>query len=268
MSFDQSGLVFDIRRYAVHDGPGIRTTVFFKGCPLRCRWCHNPESQEFVPELLERTIRLSDREWRETETCGRRMTVREVLSEVEKDRIYYDQSGGGVTFSGGEPLAQPAFLTGLLAACREREIHTCLDTSGFADPELLVGVSPLIDLFYYDLKLLDDTSHRCHTGVPGGIILENLKILDGLKKRIVVRFPFIPGITATAENMLAIAAFMSSSQGLREIHILPYHRIAIEKYKSFGKENPLADLAEPPAGDVSRAWDFFESFGFIVKTGG
>ncbi|MFP4309294.1 MAG: radical SAM protein, partial [Desulfococcaceae bacterium] len=217
---DISGVVFNIQRYVLHDGPGIRTTVFLKGCPLACPWCHNPEGQGFEPETLERRIREpGEAERIVAETAGREMTVSEVLREAERDTIFYDESGG-VTFSGGEPLARPEFLAALLRGCREREIHAAVDTSGYAPTGAFSEIAPLVDLFLFDLKAIDPELHRRLTGVPNLRILENLRTLDRGRRPTMVRFPLIPNFTDAPGNMEAIADLVSQLESIREVAVL------------------------------------------------
>lgn len=231
------GTIFDIKRFAVHDGPGIRTTVFLKGCPLGCSWCHNPESQPLGVSVFEgRGGRLS---------VGRRATVDAVVREVERDTLFFDESGGGVTFSGGEPLAQPDFLLALLARCGELAIHRTVDTSGYAPREVLLAAAAQAELFLYDVKLLDDDAHREHTGVGVGLILDNLRALCDTGVSIRLRFPVIPGLTDTAANVDALGALMQSLPRQLPVDCLPYHAAAMDKYPRFGMEPPLPDTPEP-----------------------
>ncbi len=269
-----TGTVFDIRRYSIHDGPGIRTVVFLKGCPLHCWWCHNPESQSFEPEMIVRAgrcircgacveacpedaITWADgpvTDWDRCERCGicadacfadarerigREMTVDDVLAEAIRDVAFYDESGGGVTLSGGEPLAQPEFTLALLQACKAREIHTALDTCGFAAWNVLDQVRPYVDLFLYDLKLMADVRHRAVTGAPVGPILANLRALSELGHAIRLRVPVIPGVNDDDESMGQIAAFAASLPRLEGIDLLPYHTTAADKYARMNKPYKL-----------------------------
>ncbi len=302
------GLIFDIRRYSVHDGPGIRTTVFFKGCPLSCWWCHNPESQgrerfvyynpdrclgcgECVAACPEGALTLTDdsavtdaTRCRLDDGCaapcvaacpaearqmvGRSYTAGEVLAEIERDALFHDESGGGVTFSGGEPLLQWRFLLELLRRCGERGIHRAVDTTGFASPKVLAQVAEQTDLFLYDLKTMDPALHREATGVPLQPILDNLVRLTELGARIRIRVPLIPGINDTDGNMDATGAFLAPLGGIDAVHLLPFHRPARSKHERFGMPWRLADDREIPAERVDALAARLERHGPPVIIGG
>jgi pyruvate formate lyase activating enzyme len=251
------GIIFDIKRFAIHDGRGIRTTVFFKGCPLNCRWCHNPESREKGIE-----------ENGAKETPGEKVSVKQVMTEIEKDTLFYDESSGGVTFSGGEPLMQLHFLKALLTESKEKEIHTILDTCGYASPKTFDSIIDNVDLFYYDLKLMDENRHLKYTGVSNRQIKKNLKTLSLKRKNVVIRFPIIPGITDDRENITEMIAFISALKGIEEIDLLPYHKTAAEKYKRFGMEYQLISLNPPTKNRMEVLKHNFEKYGFKVKIGG
>ena len=265
----RTGLVFNIQKYSIHDGPGIRTTVFFKGCPLSCWWCHNPESRgrepfvhyerdqclgcgECVRSCPEGALALTAAGVvLETSRCrlhgacagacpaearkllGRRTTVDELLEEIAKDRVFYEESGGGVTFSGGEPLLQWRFLLEVLAACGERRLHRAVDTSGLAAPSALMRVAERTDLFLYDLKAMDPELHQRVTGVPLQPILDNLVRLTGAGARVRVRVPLVPGVTSD-DGIERTAAFLSGLPAIEGVDLLPFHRSAREKHRKFG----------------------------------
>jgi pyruvate formate lyase activating enzyme len=265
-----TGTIFDIKKYAIHDGPGIRTTVFFKGCPLDCWWCHNPESRHTGVERIEVRSRIhgADREIVKEEIIGREVTIKEVMTEVLKDVIFYDQSGGGVTFSGGEPLHQIDFLTALLQACKDHHIHTAVDTSGCAPPEDFARINGLVDLYLYDLKLMDEQIHVKLTGASNQLILENLSILAQHDLDIQVRVPLIPGITDTEENLDAILAYLDRLNKVNEVCLLPYNVLGENKRRKFNlpqrlepRQTQSKDMLEVCAGR-------FRARGYLVHVGG
>jgi len=264
----KTGLVFDIKRYALHDGPGIRTTVFLKGCALRCWWCHNPESQIPHPERSTRELRLGDACLSEDISIGREMTASEVISEIERDTVFYDESGGGVTFSGGEPLIQPEFLGELLIGTKRLGIHRTLDTCGHAPRSTLAGLARDVDLFLYDLKLIDDHAHREYTGVSNRLVLDNLEYLRQSKARIIIRFPLIPTITDSEQNLSALRSYLDARPDLGQLDILPYHETARTKYERLGRENRADSVAPPSTRDLDRVKQYFERGDRIVRIGG
>ena len=240
----QTGTIFDIKRYAIHDGPGIRITIFLQGCPLQCWWCHNPEG---IPIEPAPRIRASKEVLTE-----RPVSVRELMEEIEKEIVFFDESGGGVTFSGGEPLMQPVFLQSILEECKKLDLHTALDTTGYASPQHLESVMDLVDLFLYDLKLIDEERHIQYTGVSCQPILENLKRLINHQKDVTIRFPLIPSITDTEENIVELGDYLSSLNRIKTIHILPYHKTASEKYRRLHREDKMKGI-EPPAAERIEA---------------
>jgi pyruvate formate lyase activating enzyme len=305
-----TGLIFDLRKFSVHDGPGIRTTVFFKGCPLSCWWCHNPESQGQQPEIMlwdsrcigcqacvavcpqgaiipnagagtaghtvttdrERCTRCGDciphcpsdaREW-----IGRTASVGEVMAEINRDVNFFDESGGGVTFSGGEPLMQPGFLLALLQACREQEIHTALDTSGYAAWEILDQVRPFVNLFLVDIKCMDDERHRQVTGVSNMRILSNLRALAEHGHAIILRVPLVPGINDDPANLDALGELASSLPGVERVDLLPYHHAAAGKYDRMQIPYMLPDTLPPAAEMVEALAARLRERGLSVKIGG
>ena len=263
------GTIFNIKKYAIHDGPGIRTTVFMKGCPLACWWCHNPEGLHPAPERIRKIISgNSGASAVKTEVIGCEMNVSAVMAEIEKDVVFYDESGGGATFSGGEPLYQASFLKTLLDACRERDIHSAVDTSGHAPPETFSEILAAADLFLYDLKVMDPVRHLELTGVSNRWILKNLKTLSESGKPAILRFPAIPGLTDAPQNICAVAAFVHDLRTIRHINVLPYHRIADGKYCKLKTINRMNGIETPDRAATDRIRDQFESYGFTVTVGG
>ena len=299
------GLIFDIKRYAIHDGPGIRTTVFFKGCPLRCPWCHNPEGQEPKPEIAwhfkrcprecrdclsvcpENAIKKIGKSvkidlskcdlcgkcsdicvYEALEIVGKERTVQEVMNEVEKDRIFFENSGGGVTFSGGEPLMQPDFLEALLEQCKKRNIRTALDTCGYDSSETLEKISDKVDLFLYDIKLINDKKHKKYVVASNSIILENLKKLSKKGMKIIIRVPLIAGVNDDDDNIRKISEFLLSLKNLKQINLLPYHKGGAEKYKRLKKKNPPHSFMATSVERTKKIKNMLEDYGFLVKIRG
>ncbi len=283
------GTIFDIKRYSLHDGPGIRTTVFLKGCPLSCAWCHNPESQECSPAYLYRadvclqcwrcvgrcpqgalSVGVPKGVVRDAARCvtcggcaelcpseattrvGRVVAAAALVDEIVKDRMFFDESGGGVTFSGGEPLSQPAFLKEMLARCREAGLHSAVDTSGFAPRQVMLEIAQRADLILYDVKLIDAELHQRFTGVPNAEILENLRMLSAEGVRLEIRMPMIPGITDTLENLEAAAAYICSLPMRPAVRLLAHHHAAMSKYRRFGMEHTLGEIKDPSAGHMAE----------------
>ncbi len=264
------GIIFDVKKYAIHDGPGIRTTVFFKGCPLNCKWCHNPESIDPEPEKslgYRNPFRLNPFTKDSSDLIGEEATAKAVMDEALKDRIYYEESGGGVTFSGGEPLIQPNFLESLLKKCKEESLHTAVDTSGLVPGETLKRVTELVDLFLFDLKLLDEELHKQYTGAGNSKILENLDLLAGENQEIELRFPLVPGITDRKENIEGIKQLISEKPGLRKISILPFHDVE-KKYSQLDLDFELAGVDTPDQNKLETVADEFEKTGIEVEVGG
>ena len=255
-----TGIVFDVREFTVHDGPGIRTTVFMKGCPLRCTWCHNPEGLRTVPQVIHSP--LGDR------TVGRRYEAAELAGILLGQADVLAMNGGGVTFSGGEPLLQREFLGTLLAACKARELHTAVDTSGFASWDTLDRIRPLTDLFLYDLKLIDDERHREVTGVTNQPILRNLHDLSALGHAIVIRIPIVPGINDDNESIQQLADFIATLPNRHPIDLLPYHHIAVEKYLRLDKPYRLFEVRRPDDDRLLEIAQLFQQVDLPVTIGG
>ncbi|MBM4161391.1 MAG: glycyl-radical enzyme activating protein [Ignavibacteria bacterium] len=298
------GLVFNIQRFSVNDGPGIRTTVFLKGCPMHCPWCHNPESISPDRQIVlrgERCLRCGDcyaicknhairkqdgeyvtqravcKECGEcVEVCvaeareivGREMTTEDVIREIEKDRIFFEQSGGGASFSGGEPFLQHEFLLSLVKACKERGIHTVVDTAGYTSPDVLQRISQFVDLFLYDLKTMDNTQHQEFTGVSNRIILENLQHLAEWGHKVIVRIPVIPGVNEDSESVRRIGSFVGALGNVEEIHLLPYHQTGIEKYRRLGMDYRMNGTSVPTQGDLDRLVGELKGHVAAVSIGG
>ncbi|MFC2164618.1 glycyl-radical enzyme activating protein [Acidobacteriota bacterium] len=299
------GIIFDIKRYAIHDGAGIRTTLFFKGCPLRCHWCHNPEGIALLPELMISQNRCVDKcqiclpecplnvitkkngriavDLKKCNLCGccidacayealalagKDITVSDLMEEVEKDRIFYDESGGGVTISGGEPFDQLPFLLEFLAELKKRDIRVMLDTSGYVSFDAMMKVSSYVHLFLYDLKMMDRAKHEEYTGAPNDIILDNLTNLAENGVPFEVRIPLIAGINDDENNIHATIEFLLSLKTRPRVSLLPYHRGGCEKYKRLGKEQYVKAFASPTEGQLAKIMTNFSDHGFSVKIGG
>lgn len=262
----QKGIIFDIKRFAVHDGPGIRTTVFFKGCPLKCQWCHNPESIDPKPQKITKQINLDNKIYEKEEIIGQEMTAREVMKEIMKDRIFYEQSAGGVTFSGGEPLLQIEFLKELLKECKKENLHVTLDTCGMASKIDLEQIIDFVDLFLFDLKIMDEKMHKKFMGASNQIILKNLQFLTENQKQIIIRIPLIPEITDTESNLEEMLKFLKRFPKIKEVNLLPYHNIAAEKYKRLNMK--YHEFTEPTQDKLDTVKQFWIDAGYKVKIGG
>jgi pyruvate formate lyase activating enzyme len=299
------GVIFDIKKFAVHDGPGIRSTVFFKGCPLRCSWCHNPEGMAAAPEIMVFSQRcltscracigtcpqkalarnkaavVLDRKRCDgcglcasacpaeaLEITGRTVRIDNVMGELAKDAVFYRDSGGGVTFSGGEPLAQIDFLTALLLAAKKQGWHTAVDTSGqapFADFEKIM---PLVDLFLFDLKSMDPAKHRCFCGEENGLILDNLAKLSRRARSLAIRVPLVPGFNDSPADLARMADFCASLPRVHPLHLLPYHRNGSGKMKRLGRSDPLPGTRPPTAAGLQKAREIFEGKQITVTNRG
>ncbi len=298
-----SGTIFDVKRFAVHDGPGIRTTLFLKGCPMECHWCHNPEGIDTGSELffhdercincgscvelcetkaLSRKDNMIHMERKRCTRCGKcaelcptealkmageTITERQAIDIIKRDELYYETSRGGVTFSGGEPLMQHEFLKELVKNCKREGIHVALDTSGHIEPGIFRKLMEDIDLFLYDLKMIDDENHRRYTGVSNRYVLKNLKTLSETDKEVWIRFPVIPDITCTDSNIEGIISFLSELKNMNKIFLLPFHDVG-EKYAKLGKDYLMKDTKAPSRDRMDELRKKFVSRGFVVKEGG
>lgn len=261
--------IFDIKRFAVHDGPGIRTTVFMKGCPLRCWWCHNPESQSIQPVTVEVQRKLNGKSLVASKTYGEHIEMSQLMDTVLRDRHFYEESGGGVTFSGGEPMMQIQALEALLKLSKENGLHTSVDTSGFGRKDHFESIAGYTDLFLYDLKNIDSDLHREHTGVDNKLILSNADYLLDNGARVIFRIPVIPGINTPEEEMQRIFSFVEERKGkLEEVHLLPYHKIAESKYARLKMKKQLGNVEEPDSDFMEGLRAKFETTGLKVSIGG
>ena len=298
-------LIFDIKRYAINDGPGIRIVIFLKGCNLNCAWCHNPEGISAEAERMyapskcikcgtcvlactKNALTLtSEGIITDTDLCrlcgncaevcptkaielsGKLQTITGIMDEIEKERIFFDHSGGGVTFSGGEPLMHYDFLIELLDECGRRGIHRVVDTAGLANTDLLMDVARRTDLFLYDLKMMDSARHQKWTGVPNEKILENLQVLAETGANIIIRIPLIGNVNDDIENMTQTARFISALAGQpKVVNLLPYHKIAQHKYGKLGRLEDFRLLEEPSSASQLRAIAIFQGFGIEANIGG
>ncbi|MBF0302370.1 MAG: glycyl-radical enzyme activating protein [Desulfamplus sp.] len=309
--------IFDIKKYAIHDGPGIRTTVFFKGCPLSCLWCHNPEGINPASQVIydkkkclgcmacndgcphkilyrqadgiyvnNDNIHLCDQcsiftcadfcPAKARERVGKVYSVEKILEIIKKDISFYEESNGGLTFSGGEPLMQWIPLIEILKGCRDLEIHTALDTTGFASWSIIEKVAGFIDLFLFDLKIMDDEKHKLYTGVSNQLILENLRRLAIISNNITIRIPLIPGVNDDDTNIEATGRFIASlgsrMNGANDkqqigVSLLPYHTFQQSKYVKFGIDYKAENLLPPTQEQIKRVRNRFEALGIVVTVG-
>lgn len=254
------GRIFDIQRFSTHDGPGVRTIVFLKGCPLRCRWCCNPESQSYdIEQMLQKG---------KIKTVGKDVTVSEVLEEIMRDRPYYRRSGGGLTLSGGESLLQPDFALALLQAAKQNGINTAIETTGFADWQTVERFIPHIDTFLMDIKHIDTKKHEEFTSRPNALILKNARLIAEKAKKLIIRVPVIPGFNDTKEEIAQIAQFTSRLPNVNEIHLLPYHRMGKDKYDGLSRPYLMGDVPSPTNERMQELLEVCRSFGLTTNLGG
>ena len=299
-----AGMVFNVQRFSLHDGPGIRTTFFLKGCPLSCSWCHNPEGRTAAPEVVVTAHRCIEcggcvdacplglpsgigGGWTKSrdrcEACGscvdacptgarrlagREMTVAEAVEEGLKDRVFYATSGGGVTFSGGEPLRQSGFVIGALKAFRGHGVHSAVDTCGLVDRETLLSAAEHADLFLYDIKHMDDALHHEWAGASNERILANLVALSTVHDAIWVRMPVIPGVNDDGHNLRRTADLVAGLSGIERVSLLPYHRLGSDKRARIGAESESPPIEEPARERMLEAASVFEAAGLHTTIGG
>ncbi len=300
----KTGTIFDVKRYAINDGPGIRLTVFLKGCPLSCVWCHNRESISPQPQKMllnagcigcRECVQACPRDACElepqgittdttlctlcgrcakvcpteaTDMAGRRVGVAEIMEMVDKEILFFDKSGGGVTFSGGEPLMQAEFLLALLAACGARQVHRTVDTCGLVRTDDLLRVAQDTELFLYDLKVMDPRQHECYTGASNERILANLQALAQTGACINIRIPLIEGVNTDRTNLEQIGAFVAALPGEQSVNLLPFHEAAAQKYLKLNLAYDLDGMGEPSEVTVTRAAACLEGYDLCVRVGG
>lgn len=259
--YKQKGRIFDIQKFSVHDGSGIRTIVFLKGCVLRCRWCCTPESQRYDIETM--TVEGKKK------TVGYDVTVEEVLEEVIKDRVYYRRSGGGITLSGGESLCQPDFAEALLHGSKEYGLDTAMESMGCADYSVIERVLPYLDTYLMDIKHTDCEKHREFTGRSNELMLENAgRIAASGQTRLVIRVPVIPTFNDTPEEIKGIVRFAASLPGVEKLHLLPYHRLGQDKYAGLGREYTMAHIAPMSKEHIEELMAAAEGYGLKIQLGG
>lgn len=264
------GLIFSIKRYAIHDGPGIRVSFFMKGCPLDCWWCHNPEGKDPGKRTVERIDRVGEREFRSQEQVGQEYTPEEIVAKAEADRVFMEHSGGGVTFSGGEPLLQPEFLFETLTLLKRAGFHTAVDTSGYAGQDILKLVMPVTDLFLYDLKHTDPEVHKKFTGMSNDIIISNLDMLLADGKDVMIRIPVIPGVSADATYIGSLRSFIATRNNghIQEINLLPYHKTGSSKYRRFEMTDRMSSASHVTNSQLDEYIEILKPLGIHIKKGG
>jgi pyruvate formate lyase activating enzyme len=254
------GRIFNIQRFSIHDGPGIRTIVFFKGCFMRCAWCCNPESQNREIETIVEKDKIK--------TVGKDVTVSDIMPEILSDLPYYRRSGGGVTLSGGEVLCQADFARELLKACKEAGLHTAVESASSAPFSEIEKILPYLDLYLMDIKHMDGKKHKEYTGVDNTRILENARKIAESGVELIIRTPVIPGFNDTPEDIKAISSFARSLPGVSEHHLLPYHRLGMDKYSGLGRKYSLAEIEPPTKEKMEYLLSVAEASGLKCKIGG
>ena len=260
MELEAQGRIFNIQRFSIHDGPGIRTIVFFKGCIMRCAWCCNPESQRREIEIMVE----GDKE----KTIGKDVTVSDIMPEILADMPYYRRSGGGVTLSGGEILCQADFAAALLKRCKEEGLHTAVESAASMPFSEIEKILPYLDLYLMDIKHMDSEKHKEYTGVPNERILENAKRIAESGVELIIRTPVIPTFNDTAEEIRAISHFAKTLPGVREHHLLPYHRLGSDKYAGLGRRYSLSEIEPPSRERMEYLLSVAETSGLKCKIGG
>lgn len=303
VNWDTRGNIFNIQRFSLHDGDGIRTIVFLKGCSLRCKWCSNPESQSFGKELMfkeincikcgkcievckngaisfeEGSIKINRELCKSCGVCsiaccsnaleimGKEMTVQELFKEVVKDKVFYEESGGGITLSGGEALLQPEFSSELLKACKLNGINTTIETAGNVPKDNLIKVMKYVDTFLYDIKVMDGNKHKEYTLVSNEKIIENLCLL-AKNNKVIIRIPLIKGVNDSEDNIEELLNMVNTIGGIKEIHLLPYHKLGVSKYMALGRTYELDDLGYVEKDSVEKLKFIIEKRGYFCIVGG
>ncbi len=261
MSFyDTKGRIFNIQRFSIHDGPGIRTIVFLKGCYMRCAWCCNPESQRYDIETMNEAGKIK--------TVGQDVTVAELMPEILSDMPYYRRSGGGITLSGGEVLAQADFARDLLRACKDAGLHTAIETAGSLPYSEIEKLLPYLDLVLMDIKHMDAAVHKEYTGISNERILENARTLAEIGVELIIRTPVIPGVNDNDRDIRAISSFAASLGSVREHHLLPYHRLGSDKYDGLGRRYSLSEIQPPSHERMEHLLSVAEESGLKCQIGG
>ena len=258
--YGTKGRIFNIQRFSIHDGPGIRTIVFFKGCFMRCAWYCNPESQSYEIQTLVENGK--------EKIVGKDVTVEEILPEILADQTYYRRSGGGVTLSGGEILGQPEFARDLLRACKECGLHTAVESTANAPFEKIEMILPYLDLYLMDIKHMDSAKHKEFTGAGNERILANARGIAESGVQLIIRTPVVPGFNDTPEEIKAIAKFAATLPGVREHHLLPYHRLGQDKYAGLGRNYALKGVEPPEKERMEYLLSVAEESGLRCQIGG